>query len=97
MQINSLILINHFLYIYIMQAPYWNIKNIPSTDGICLDLSFEMFINLFPVFCLLGEKVVPPIEFDVEDNSSVQLVCKYLYASKKNKLDIVSKSRYCKY
>ena len=59
-----------------------------------LDLSFEKFINFFPVFGLLGEKVVPPIEFDVEDNSSVQLVCKYLNASKKKKSNIVLKSKY---
>ena len=63
----------------------------------CLDLSFEKFINLFPVFGLLGEKVVPPVEFEVENYPSVQLVCKYLIASKKNKLSIAHKSEYYQY
>ena len=80
-------------YIYIIQAPYWNIKNGPLTDGTCLDLSFEKFIDFFPVFGLLGEKVVPPVEFDVDDYPSVQLVCKYLNASKKKKSNIVFKSK----
>ena len=80
-----------------MQVPYWNIKNGPSTNGMCLDLSFEKFINHFPVFVVLGEKVVPPIEFEVEDDPSVQVVCKYLIASNKNKLNIVLKSKYCQY
>uniref|UniRef100_A0A1X7UCD1 RING-type domain-containing protein n=1 Tax=Amphimedon queenslandica TaxID=400682 RepID=A0A1X7UCD1_AMPQE len=63
-----------------IEVPYWNV-NCDVTK------SFNKFCELFPALTLLGEQMIPKMEFDIEHYQGTQLVCKYLKASQNNNLD----------
>lgn len=49
--------------------------------------SFQKFKDQFPALTLLGNRVIPRMDFNTQQYYGAQLVCKYLLAAENDKLD----------
>ena len=73
--------------------PFWHFGDLQNGPGIKLRKSYEQFCDILPVFTLLGTEEMPPETIDIDDDPGLMLVCKYLKAYTKGKLNRISSGK----